>query len=134
MKVVLSLSLSLLQELGESEQTFIMEVFSGCIRYSRVLRVVLDGFYNRDGKTILRSEQNLYLGRGLLASGAGSTSDDSSKSRLSIVGWGLFVHCGVGAVCPLWGGGCLSIEGWGLFVHCGVGAVCPLWGGGLFVH
>ncbi|KAK2169827.1 hypothetical protein NP493_1173g00013 [Ridgeia piscesae] len=54
-------SLSLTQELGESEQTFVMEVFSGCIRYSRVLRVVLDGFYNRDGKTILRSEQNLYL-------------------------------------------------------------------------
>ncbi|KAI0218459.1 Cilia- and flagella-associated protein 99 [Lamellibrachia satsuma] len=46
---------------AESEQTFIMEVFSGCTRYSRVLRVVLDGFYNRDGKTILRSEQTLYL-------------------------------------------------------------------------
>jgi len=70
LNVVLSLSLSLTQELGESEQTFVMEVFSGCIRYSRVLRVVLDGFYNRDGKTILRSEQNLYLGTRLLPSGA----------------------------------------------------------------
>ena len=55
----------MLQDAEESEQTFIMEVFSGCIRYSRVLRVVLDGFYNRDGKTILRSEQTLYLGENL---------------------------------------------------------------------
>ena len=56
----------LVQDAAESEQTFIMEVFSGCTRYSRVLRVVLDGFYNRDGKTILRSEQTLYLGKHLL--------------------------------------------------------------------
>ncbi|XP_052102292.1 cilia- and flagella-associated protein 99-like isoform X3 [Mytilus californianus] len=44
----------------ESDQTFIVEVFSECVRYSNLMEVVLNGFYNKDGKTTLRSEQNLY--------------------------------------------------------------------------
>lgn len=44
----------------EDEQTFIVEVFSGCVRYSEVLNVVMRGFYAKDGKSVLRSEQNLY--------------------------------------------------------------------------
>ena len=46
----------------ESEQTFIVEVFSGCVRYSNILDVVLSGFYAKTGKNILKSEQNLYAG------------------------------------------------------------------------
>lgn len=44
----------------ESDQTFIVEVFSECVRYSNLMHVVLNGFYNKDGKRTLRSEQNLY--------------------------------------------------------------------------
>ncbi|XP_052773532.1 cilia- and flagella-associated protein 99-like isoform X2 [Mya arenaria] len=44
----------------EDEQTFIVEVFSGCVRYSNVMSVVVNGFYAKDGKTALRSQQNLY--------------------------------------------------------------------------
>lgn len=45
---------------NEDEQTFIVEVFSGCVRYSEVLNVVMRGFYAKDGKSVLCSEQNLY--------------------------------------------------------------------------
>lgn len=44
----------------ESEQTFIVEVFSGCVRFSTILDVILNGFYALDGKNVLKSEQNLY--------------------------------------------------------------------------
>ena len=50
------------QGLGDGEQTFVVEVFSGCVRYNRVLKTVTDGFYNRDGSGCLRSEENLYKG------------------------------------------------------------------------
>lgn len=46
--------------LDEDEKSFVQEVFSGCVRYSKVLDVLVKGFYNRDGKNILRSEENLY--------------------------------------------------------------------------
>ncbi|KAL4232291.1 Cilia- and flagella-associated protein 99 [Mactra antiquata] len=44
----------------EDEQTFIVEVFSGCVRYEEVMNVVMNGYYAKDGKSVLRSEQNLY--------------------------------------------------------------------------
>ncbi|XP_061186311.1 cilia- and flagella-associated protein 99-like isoform X2 [Saccostrea echinata] len=44
----------------DSDQTFIVEVFSECVRYANLMQVVLDGFYAKDGKKTLRSEQNLY--------------------------------------------------------------------------
>lgn len=44
----------------EDEQTFIVEVFSGCVRYDEILNVVMRGYYAKDGKSVLRSEQNLY--------------------------------------------------------------------------
>lgn len=44
----------------ESDATFVTEVFSGCVRYAAVLRVVMDGFFVRDGKTVLRSGEHLY--------------------------------------------------------------------------
>ena len=40
-----------------------MEVFSGCIRYSNILDVILNGFYAKDGKNVLKSEMNLYSGK-----------------------------------------------------------------------
>ncbi|XP_013415844.1 cilia- and flagella-associated protein 99 isoform X1 [Lingula anatina] len=49
-----------LKNIEDSDQTFITEVFSGCVRYDSVLNVVLDGFYIRSGKSSLRSESNLY--------------------------------------------------------------------------
>ncbi|KAK7471646.1 hypothetical protein BaRGS_00035743, partial [Batillaria attramentaria] len=44
----------------ESDQQFITEVFSGCVRYAKPILVVLEGFYNRDGKNTLRSQQSVY--------------------------------------------------------------------------
>lgn len=49
-----------IQGLDDNMQTFITEVFAGCVRYDIVLRVVTDGFFARDGKRVLRSEENLY--------------------------------------------------------------------------
>ncbi|KAK6186206.1 hypothetical protein SNE40_008291 [Patella caerulea] len=46
--------------LEEDIVTFVVEVFSGCVRYSSVLKVVIDGFYIKDGKIALRAEQGLY--------------------------------------------------------------------------
>lgn len=45
---------------NEDEQVFIVEVFSGCVRYADILGVVIQGFYAKDGKHVLWSEQNLY--------------------------------------------------------------------------
>ncbi|XP_074641757.1 cilia- and flagella-associated protein 99-like [Tubulanus polymorphus] len=48
-------------EIDEVEfETFIEEIFSGCVRYRNVLRVVVDGFYAKDGKMVRKSEYNLY--------------------------------------------------------------------------
>ncbi|KAK3094329.1 hypothetical protein FSP39_000366 [Pinctada imbricata] len=44
----------------EGDQTFIVEVFSECVRYSSIMKTVLDGFFAKDGKAVLRSEENLY--------------------------------------------------------------------------
>ncbi|XP_050399587.1 cilia- and flagella-associated protein 99 [Patella vulgata] len=48
------------QILEEDIVTFVIEVFSGCVRYSSVIKVVIDGFYIKDGKIALRAEQGLY--------------------------------------------------------------------------
>ncbi|KAK3590166.1 hypothetical protein CHS0354_041220 [Potamilus streckersoni] len=42
------------------DRDFIVEVFSGCVRYSNIINVILDGFYSKDGKNTLRSEQHFY--------------------------------------------------------------------------
>ncbi|CAH1785079.1 unnamed protein product, partial [Owenia fusiformis] len=47
--------------LDESDHTFIVEVFSGCIRYDNIMKVVMDGFFAKDGRRVLRSEKNLYI-------------------------------------------------------------------------
>ncbi|KAL5022107.1 hypothetical protein ScPMuIL_001262 [Solemya velum] len=44
----------------EDDQTFITEVFSGCVRYKPVMSVVLEGYYAKDGRKTLCSEQNMY--------------------------------------------------------------------------
>ncbi|KAI8486206.1 Cilia- and flagella-associated protein 99 [Branchiostoma belcheri] len=50
------------KSLDENDQTFIVEVFSGCVRYAPIMKVVVDGFYNvKEGKRSLRSERNIYI-------------------------------------------------------------------------
>ncbi|XP_078287987.1 cilia- and flagella-associated protein 99 [Rhinoraja longicauda] len=44
----------------EVEQTFLVEVLSGCLYYRPLLNMVVNGFYIRDGKTFLRLDWNLY--------------------------------------------------------------------------
>ncbi|XP_052227633.1 cilia- and flagella-associated protein 99-like isoform X1 [Dreissena polymorpha] len=46
---------------NEDEQIFIVEVFSGCVRYLDIMSIIVKGFYARDGKNTLRSEQNLFI-------------------------------------------------------------------------
>jgi len=62
MSTSLKVYFSIFQIYDESEQTFIVEVFSGCVRYSNVMSVVVNGFYAKDGKTFLRSQQHVYTG------------------------------------------------------------------------
>ncbi|XP_013094873.2 cilia- and flagella-associated protein 99-like isoform X2 [Biomphalaria glabrata] len=43
------------------DETFITEVFSGCVQHRPVMKLVVDGFYVRDGKNILLSHQNSFI-------------------------------------------------------------------------
>ncbi|XP_033756504.1 cilia- and flagella-associated protein 99-like isoform X1 [Pecten maximus] len=45
----------------DGDQTFIVEVFSNCVRYWDLMKVITDGFFVKDGKNMLRSEENLYI-------------------------------------------------------------------------
>ncbi|XP_035827876.1 cilia- and flagella-associated protein 99 [Aplysia californica] len=45
----------------EDDEMFITEVFSGCVRHGAVMRVVVEGFYARDGRNVLRSTENVYI-------------------------------------------------------------------------
>lgn len=56
-------SLSLFQTLSPQKQVFILEVLSGCIEYRKLLTVVVDAFYVRDGRLCLRADYNLFQGR-----------------------------------------------------------------------
>uniref|UniRef100_UPI00398E925E cilia- and flagella-associated protein 99 n=1 Tax=Pristiophorus japonicus TaxID=55135 RepID=UPI00398E925E len=47
------------QAQDEAEQTFLVEVLSGCLYYRSLLDVAVNAFYIRDGKSFLRSEWNL---------------------------------------------------------------------------
>lgn len=51
----------------EGDQTFIVEVFSNCVRYWNLMKVITDGFFVKDGKNVLRSEENLYIVTSYLA-------------------------------------------------------------------
>ena len=53
---------SLIQDVEDPEETFITEVFSGCVRHAKIMKVIIDGFYIKDGKSCLRSDINLYTG------------------------------------------------------------------------
>ncbi|ESO95041.1 hypothetical protein LOTGIDRAFT_188889, partial [Lottia gigantea] len=44
----------------EDIKAFIIEVFTGCIRYISVIDTVVNGFYIKDGKIALKSERSLY--------------------------------------------------------------------------
>jgi len=39
-----------LQNLDDDDHIFIVEVFSGCIQYCKILQVVVQGFFATDGK------------------------------------------------------------------------------------
>ena len=47
--------------LADNDETFLREVFAGVVRYRGVLDIVVDSFYQSDGKTALKSDYNLYL-------------------------------------------------------------------------
>ncbi|XP_015768449.1 PREDICTED: cilia- and flagella-associated protein 99-like [Acropora digitifera] len=49
------------QGLNESDESFITEVFSGCVQYSSIMKVVVDAFYADAGKMFLRVDRNIYV-------------------------------------------------------------------------
>ncbi|XP_035873987.1 cilia- and flagella-associated protein 99 [Phyllostomus discolor] len=49
-----------LQTLSPQRQAFILEVLSGCIEYRKLLAVVVDAFYVRDGRLCLRADYRLF--------------------------------------------------------------------------
>ena len=46
--------------LDDSEETFVVEVFSGCVRYHSLLFVTIENFYLDEGKKMLRKDSVLY--------------------------------------------------------------------------
>ncbi|XP_006814633.1 cilia- and flagella-associated protein 99-like, partial [Saccoglossus kowalevskii] len=48
------------KNLGEDEKSFVTEVFSGCVRHTRIMKVVIHGFYLEDGQNCLRTDSNLF--------------------------------------------------------------------------
>lgn len=44
-------------QIEDEDDTFIKEVFSGCVRHNGILKVVTEGFFASDGKRILRSSE-----------------------------------------------------------------------------
>jgi len=51
------------QDLDESETLFLSEVFSGCVRFSSIIDVVVGGFYNQDGASFLQADRNILNGQ-----------------------------------------------------------------------
>ncbi|XP_054437799.1 cilia- and flagella-associated protein 99 [Pteronotus mesoamericanus] len=49
-----------LQTLSPQKQAFILEVLSGCLEYRKLLTVVVDAFYVRDGRLCLRADYHLF--------------------------------------------------------------------------
>ncbi|XP_020956592.1 cilia- and flagella-associated protein 99 [Sus scrofa] len=49
-----------LQALSPQKQAFIMEVLSGCLEYRKLLTVVVDAFYVRDGRLCLWADYSLF--------------------------------------------------------------------------
>ncbi|XP_036902798.1 cilia- and flagella-associated protein 99 isoform X2 [Sturnira hondurensis] len=49
-----------LQTLSPQKQAFVWEVLSGCIEYRKLLTVVVDAFYMREGRLCLRADYNLF--------------------------------------------------------------------------
>nr|XP_023494270.1 cilia- and flagella-associated protein 99 isoform X2 [Equus caballus] len=49
-----------LQTLSAQTQAFILEVLSGCLQYQRLLTIVVDAFYVRDGRLCLWADYSLF--------------------------------------------------------------------------
>ncbi|XP_048220118.1 cilia- and flagella-associated protein 99 [Perognathus longimembris pacificus] len=49
-----------LQDLSAQKRSFILEVLSGCLEYRKLLTVVVDAFYVRDGRFYLWADYNLF--------------------------------------------------------------------------
>ncbi|XP_067590986.1 cilia- and flagella-associated protein 99 isoform X6 [Pseudorca crassidens] len=49
-----------LQTLSPQEQAFVMEVLSGCLEYRKLLTIVVDAFYVRDGRLCLWTDYSLF--------------------------------------------------------------------------
>lgn len=50
------------QTLSPQKLGFILEVLSGCLEYHKLLTIVVDAFYARDGQTFLWSDYSLFEG------------------------------------------------------------------------
>ena len=55
--------LFLLQTLSPQKQAFFMEILSGCLEYRKLLTIVVDAFYVRDGRLCPRADYSLFEGR-----------------------------------------------------------------------
>merc|ERR1719505_192166 len=57
----LKANLSTKKDLEESDEVFLVEVFSGCVQYNSILKVIVDGYYVKDGRSCLGADKNLYI-------------------------------------------------------------------------
>nr|XP_012592871.1 cilia- and flagella-associated protein 99 isoform X2 [Microcebus murinus] len=51
---------SSLKDLSPQKQAFVLEVLSGCLEYRKLLTIVVDAFYVRDGRLCLWADYNLF--------------------------------------------------------------------------
>ncbi|XP_040602849.1 cilia- and flagella-associated protein 99 isoform X2 [Mesocricetus auratus] len=55
-----TVSTSLQQDLSPQKLAFVLEVLSGCLEYRKLLTIVVDAFYVRDGRLCLWADYSLY--------------------------------------------------------------------------
>lgn len=90
---------SLFQTLSPQKQAFILEVLSGCLEYRKLLTIVVDAFYMRDGRLCLWADYSLFLGeRTGPAAQRSQPSPPSGPGRLPVRGPGSAL--GVGRQAP----------------------------------
>lgn len=90
---------SLFQTLSPQKQAFILEVLSGCLEYRKLLTIVVDAFYMRDGRLCLWADYSLFLGeRTGSAAQRSQPSPPSGPGRLPVRGPGSAL--GVGRQAP----------------------------------
>lgn len=53
----------MLKNVDAEHKKFLLDVVCGCAEYDKILHIVVDGFYNRDGRYCSSSDRSQFLGK-----------------------------------------------------------------------